>query len=143
MMYPELLDYPGMFDNDHKPPPYAPSVNGVPAISSVEGDEIEELPPLAPPTPPPAYPDSNYSSHTRVSAATATIFTTAYPWTIRNRVVRNVNPNEQAPSIYPGFAFCKFAPGKIETVIRLGLVVRILENFIIARKGDEILFIIL
>lgn len=118
MMYPEPLDYPDTFNTSHRPPPYMPSVNGVPAISSAEGDELEE----PPSEPPPAYPDS---SPPRVSMmTTATMFTTAYPRPVRNRMVRTVDPDVQIPSIYPGFAFCKFTQGEIETVIRLSVVVR-------------------
>ena len=118
MMYPEFLDHSDAFNTTParpNPPPYVlPTVKDA---SWVEGDlEIVE-------EPPPAYPSSNLPSP-RVSAAAATIFTTAYPRTIRNRTVRTVNPNVQIPDTYPGFAFCKFTPGKIESVIRLTVVVR-------------------
>ena len=38
-------------------------------------------------------------------------------------LVQTVPINQQKPGIAPGFAFCKFTPGVIETVIRVSLVV--------------------
>ena len=32
------------------------------------------------------------------------------------------NRNEQVPGFYPGFAFCKFIPGKMETAIRVSIL---------------------
>ena len=107
MMYPEFLDHSNIIDTTPvrpNPPPY------VPPATSVEDDDLEVVE-----EPPPAYLSPR---------ASATIFTTAYPPPIRNRTVRTVNPNVQIPDTYPGFAFCKFTPGKLETVIRLTVVVR-------------------
>ena len=115
MMYPELLDYPGTLNSNgmRKPPPYVASVNDVPTLTSVEDDE-----------PPPAYPDSNLQS--TCIPVTATVVTTAHPRPIRNQVGRRTTNNEaQIPSIYPGFAFCKFTAGKVETAIRLVIMVRL------------------
>ena len=113
MMYPEFLDHSDIINTTPvrpNPPPYVPpSFTGAPAATLVEDDlEVVE-------EPPPAYPSPR---------ASTTIFTTAYPPPIRNRTVRTVNPNVQIPDTYPGFAFWKFTPGKIETVIRLTVVVR-------------------
>ena len=116
MMYPEL-DHSVTTTARPEPPPYKASpVNGILAVSSMEDDPEPE-------GPPPAYPVSNLPSP-RESNVPATIFTTTYPRSVGNRMVRTVNPNSQIPATYPGFAFCKFTPGRIETVIRFTVVVR-------------------
>ena len=115
MMYPEFLDHSDTFNTTParpQPPPYV--LPSAPAASSVVGDQLTED------EPPPAYRSPRVST----TAAAATMFTTAYAPPIRNRTVRTINPNVQIPDTYPGFAFCKFTPGKIETVIRLTVVVR-------------------
>ena len=38
-------------------------------------------------------------------------------------VVQTVRTNVQIPKVYPGVAFCRFAPGIIETIIRSSIVV--------------------
>ena len=50
-------------------------------------------------------------------------------------VIHNVSQVEivrsnyvQIPNVYPGCAFCKFVPGVLETLIRLAIVVRRLQN---------------
>ena len=44
--------------------------------------------------------------------------------TVQNVVlVQTMNANPQKPGLDPGCAFCKFAPGIIETVIRVSLAV--------------------
>ena len=116
MMHPELLDHSESVHTTtdrSEPPPYRASpANGVLVVSSMEED-------LAPEEPPPAYPLSS----PRESNVPATIFTTTYPRSVGNPRVRTVNPNSQIPATYPGFAFCKFTPGRIETVIRFTVVV--------------------
>lgn len=108
-------DYPDTLNTSLRPPPYAPALNGVPAESSTpKDDEFEE--------PPPAYPDSRPPSSHLLN--TATIFTTGNSRPIRNRMVRTVNPDEQIVDVYPGFAFCKFPLGQIETFARLSVMVR-------------------
>ena len=119
MMYPELLDYPGTLNSNGmlKPPPYVASVNDVPTLTSVEDDELHD-------EPPPAYPDSNL--HSTCIPVTATVVTTAHPRPIRNQIGRRTaNTEAQIPDIYPGFAFCKFTAGKLETAIRLVIMVRL------------------
>lgn len=116
MMHLEAMDYPGT-NGIRKPPPYVESVNDVPTLTSVEDDELHD-------DPPPAYPGSNV--HGACVPTTNTIFTTAHSRPIaRNQMVRAANADAQIPDIYPGLAFCKFIAGKIETAIRLTIVVRL------------------
>ena len=42
-------------------------------------------------------------------------------------LVQTVSVNAQQPGIVPGFAFCKFAPGVIETLIRVSLAVSLYD----------------
>ena len=115
MMHPEPLDYPST-NGTLKPPPYVESVNDIPTLSPVEDDELHD-------DPPPAYPGSNI--HGSCVPTTTTILTTAHSRPMRNQTVRAANAGAQIPDIYPGFAFCKFIVGKIETAIRLTIVVRL------------------
>jgi len=53
-----------------------------------------------------------------------TVVVTAPQVPMQNVVfVQTVPINQQKPGIVPGFAFCKFTPGVLETVIRVSLVV--------------------
>ena len=85
------------------PPPggyYYPPPSGVAATSQ---------------PPPPAY---------QQQQTTGVVVVGAPPVVQNVMVVRTVRANVQIPDVYPGLAFCMFAPGIIETMIRSSIVVR-------------------
>lgn len=66
--------------------------------------------------PPPAYGQQQTANVVMVGGA---------PTPVQNVVVvQTIRANVQIPEVYPGVAFCMFAPGIIETVIRISLMVR-------------------
>jgi len=117
MMHPSFFDNSDTFTSSPgpRPPPYVSSTDGTPASPAAVGGGLEA-------EPPPAYPVS--TPHVQVSN-TAMIFTTGNSRPVlRNLMIHTVHPDSQVQGTYPGFAFCRFTPGKIETLIRSSIAVK-------------------
>jgi len=99
-------------EKSNPPPPYIPGV-----VTEYEGQQ-PAYPSSAVP-PPPSYP-----GHQQQTSANVAFFG-GTPVTQNVLVIQTVRANAQVPDVYPGFAFCKFTPGIIETLIRTSLAVRI------------------
>lgn len=87
------------------PPQYPPAVAYYPPPGSVIAGQ------------PPTYAQQQQASNVVVVGGAPTV-----PQNVL--VVQTIRANVQIPEVYPGVAFCKFAPGIIETIIRVSLMVR-------------------
>ena len=104
-------------------PPLPPGAQigyeGQPSLQYPSADSYYPAPGgiIAGQSPPPAYDQQQQVSNVMVVGGA--------PIVPQNLVVvQTVRPNVQIPVVYPGVAFCKFAPGTIETIIRASVLVR-------------------
>ena len=85
--------------------------------------------------PPPAYNPQSYNQQQQTTGVVVVGGTVPVAQNVL--VVQTVRANVQIPDVYPGPAFCLFAPGIIETFIRSSIVVRQFKPFLLIKMNKN------